>query len=122
VIVGLDARDGLIATDGWSKLSGHDVIDMAQHFENDGVAAIVYTDIERDGMLSGVNIEATAQLAESIRIPVIASGGVRDLDDIHRLVAVQDSGIEAVITGRAIYEGTLDFRQGQKIALAATGD
>jgi len=119
VIVGLDAREGLIATDGWSKLSGHDVIDMAQHFENDGVVAIVYTDIERDGMLSGVNIEATARLAESIRIPVIASGGVRDLDDIHRLVAVQDSGIEAAITGRAIYEGTLDFRQGQKIASAA---
>ena len=119
VIVGLDAREGLIATDGWSKLSGHDVIDMAQHFENDGVVAIVYTDIERDGMLSGVNIEATAQLAESIRIPVIASGGVRDLDDIHRLVAVQDSGIEAAITGRAIYEGTLDFREGQKIASAA---
>ena len=119
VMVGLDARQGLIATDGWSKLSGHDVIDMAQHFENNGVAAIVYTDIERDGMLSGVNIEATARLAESIRIPVIASGGVRDLDDIRRLVAVRDSGIEAAITGRAIYEGTLDFRQGQKIASAA---
>jgi phosphoribosylformimino-5-aminoimidazole carboxamide ribotide isomerase len=119
VMVGLDARQGLIATDGWSKLSGHDVIDMAQLFENNGVAAIVYTDIERDGMLSGVNIEATARLAESIRIPVIASGGVRDLDDIRRLVAVRDSGIEAAITGRAIYEGTLDFGEGQKIASAA---
>ncbi len=116
IIVGLDARDGRIATDGWSKLSGHEVVDLAQHFENDGVAAIVYTDIERDGMLSGVNVEATARLAESVRIPVIAAGGVRDLDDIRALVAVQDSGVEAVITGRAIYEGTLDFRQGQQLA------
>ena len=116
VIVGLDAKNGAIATDGWSKLSGHDVIDMAQHFENDGVAAIVYTDIERDGMLSGVNVEATAALADAIRIPVIASGGIRDLDDIKALVAVEESGIAAAITGRAIYEGTLDFRKGQEIA------
>jgi len=117
IIVGLDAKNGSIATDGWSKLSGHDVIDTAKHFEEDGVSAIVYTDINRDGMLSGVNVEATAMLAEAIRIPVIASGGIRDLSDIRALVAVQDSGISAAITGRAIYEGTLDFQAGQKIAL-----
>ncbi len=85
---------------------------MAKHFEDDGVSAIIYTDIARDGMLSGVNVEATAALAEAIRIPVIASGGIRDLDDIRGLVAVQDSGISAAITGRAIYEGTLDFQEG----------
>jgi len=102
VIVGLDAKDGRVATDGWSKLSRHDVIDIAKHFEDDGVSAIIYTDINRDGMLSGVNVEATAALAEAIRIPVVASGGIRDLDDIRALVAVQDSGISAAITGRAI--------------------
>jgi len=116
VIVGLDAKDGRVATDGWSKLSRHDVIDIAKHFEDDGVSAIIYTDINRDGMLSGVNVEATAALAEAIRIPVVASGGIRDLDDIRALVAVQDSGISAAITGRAIYEGTLDFQEGQSIA------
>ena len=116
VIVGLDAKDGRVATDGWSKLSRHDVIDIAKHFEDDGVSAIIYTDINRDGMLSGVNVEATAALAEAIRIPVVASGGIRDLDDIRALAAVQDSGISAAITGRAIYEGTLDFQEGQSIA------
>lgn len=105
IIVGLDARDGKLAVDGWSKLSHHDVIDLAQHFEQDGVMAIVYTDISRDGMMQGPNVEATARLAEAIRIPVIASGGVSSLDDIRRLLPYADEGIEAVIVGRALYEG-----------------
>ena len=116
IIVGLDARDGQIATDGWSKTSGHDVIDTALRFERDGVAAIVYTDIERDGMLSGVNVERTALLASSIQTPVIASGGIRDIADIIRLLEVAGSGIFAAITGRAIYEGTLPFKDAKKLA------
>jgi phosphoribosylformimino-5-aminoimidazole carboxamide ribotide isomerase len=116
VIVGLDAKDGKIAIDGWSKLSGHDVIDLAQHFEADGVEAIVYTDIGRDGMLTGVNVEATQRLAAAITIPVIASGGITNLDDIRKLCAVADHGIIGAITGRAIYEKTLDFAEAQKLA------
>jgi phosphoribosylformimino-5-aminoimidazole carboxamide ribotide isomerase len=116
IIVGLDARDGKVAIDGWSKLSNHDVIDLAQHLEDDGVEAIVYTDIGRDGMMTGVNVEATAALAEAIRIPVIASGGITSLDDVRRLAEVADTGIMGAITGRAIYEGTLDFAEGQKLA------
>ena len=109
IIVGLDAKDGKVAIDGWSKLSNHDVIDMAQRFEAMGVEAIIYTDISRDGMMSGVNIDATVKLAQAIRIPVIASGGITNLDDIKALCAVADEGIVGAITGRAIYEGTLDF-------------
>lgn len=116
IIVGLDAKDGKVAIDGWSKLSHHDVIDMAKHFENDGVEAIIYTDISRDGMMSGVNVEATVRLARAIHIPVIASGGITNLDDIRALAAVEDEGIMGAITGRAIYEGTLDFVEGQKLA------
>jgi len=116
IIVGLDARDGKVAIDGWSKLSGHDVGDLARKYQDDGVDAIVYTDIGRDGMLSGVNIEATVRLANAISIPVIASGGINDLDDIRRLCAVADSGIVGAITGRAIYEGTLDLAAAQKLA------
>ncbi|WJW75643.1 1-(5-phosphoribosyl)-5-[(5-phosphoribosylamino)methylideneamino]imidazole-4-carboxamide isomerase [Thiohalobacter sp. IOR34] len=116
IIVGLDAKEGKVAIDGWSKLSNHDVIDMAQHFERDGVEAIIYTDISRDGMMSGVNIEATVRLARAITIPVIASGGITNLDDIRRLCEVADEGIVGAITGRAIYEGTLDFAEGQKLA------
>lgn len=116
VIVGLDAKDGKVAIDGWSKLSGHDVIDLARHFETDGVEAIVYTDIGRDGMLTGVNVEATQRLAAAITIPVIASGGITNLDDIRRLCAVADHGIMGAITGRAIYEKTLDFAAAQKLA------
>ncbi len=116
IIVGLDAKDGKVAIDGWSKLSRHDVIDMAKHFENDGVEAIIYTDIGRDGMMSGVNIEATVKLAQAIHIPVIASGGITNLDDIRALCKVADEGIMGAITGRAIYEGTLDFAEGQKLA------
>ena len=116
VIVGLDAKDGKVAIDGWSKLSHHDVIDMARHFEQDGVEAIVYTDISRDGMMSGVNIEATVNLAEAIHIPVIASGGITNLDDLKALCATDEPGIIGAVTGRAIYEGSLDFAQGQKLA------
>lgn len=115
IIVGLDAKEGRIAVDGWSKLSKHDLIDLAQHFENDGVEAILYTDISRDGMLTGVNIEATRQLAESVRIPVIASGGLTSLDDVRAVCDIADSGVIGVVTGRAIYEGTLDFAQGLEL-------
>lgn len=121
VIVGLDARDGKIATEGWSKLSKHDAIDMAQHFDNDGVEAIIYTDIARDGMMQGVNIEATVKLAESVNIPVIASGGIQNLENVKKLAAESGSGVVGAITGRAIYEGTLDFAEGQKAADEISG-
>jgi phosphoribosylformimino-5-aminoimidazole carboxamide ribotide isomerase len=111
IIVGLDAKDGKVAIDGWSKLSHHDVIDMAQHFERDGVEAIIYTDISRDGMMQGVNVEATRRLAQSISIPVIASGGVTNLDDLRALKAVQEDGIMGAILGRALYEGTIDLAE-----------
>ena len=116
IIVGLDAKDGKVAIDGWSKLSHHDVIDLAQHFESDGVAAIVYTDIARDGMLQGVNVEATRRLAEAIHIPVIASGGVADIDDIKALCETGEEGIQGAILGRALYEGTLDLAEAQALA------
>jgi phosphoribosylformimino-5-aminoimidazole carboxamide ribotide isomerase len=113
VIVGLDAKDGKVATDGWSKLTGHEVVDLARKFEDYGVDAIVYTDIGRDGMLSGINVEATVKLAQSLTIPVIASGGLSSLGDIDKLCAVEDEGIEGVICGRAIYSGELDFVKAQ---------
>ena len=113
IIVGLDARDGKVATDGWSKLTGHDVLDLGRKFEGYGVEAIIYTDIGRDGMLGGVNIEATVRLARGLTVPVIASGGVSALDDIDRLCEVEGEGIEAAIVGRAIYDGTLDFSAAQ---------
>jgi phosphoribosylformimino-5-aminoimidazole carboxamide ribotide isomerase len=116
IIVGLDAHNGKLAVDGWSKLSHHDLTDLAQHFESDGVVALVYTDISRDGMRQGVNIEATAKLASQVRIPVIASGGVNSLEDIRRLCAKEDEGIGGVIVGRALYEGT--FSLADAIALA----
>ncbi|MYH90768.1 MAG: 1-(5-phosphoribosyl)-5-[(5-phosphoribosylamino)methylideneamino]imidazole-4-carboxamide isomerase [Gammaproteobacteria bacterium] len=116
IIIGLDAKEGRVATDGWSKLSKHDAIDMARHFEEDGVKAIIYTDIARDGMMQGVNIEATVKLAEAINIPVIASGGIHNIENVRKLARVSDSGIIGAITGRAIYEGTLDFAEGQKTA------
>ncbi|HLT98895.1 MAG TPA: 1-(5-phosphoribosyl)-5-[(5-phosphoribosylamino)methylideneamino]imidazole-4-carboxamide isomerase [Burkholderiaceae bacterium] len=116
IIVGLDARDGKVATDGWSKLTRHDVVDLARKFEDYGVESIIYTDIGRDGMLSGVNIEATVRLAQSVNIPIIASGGVTDLRDIEALCAVEHEGIEGAILGRSIYEGTLDFAAAQERA------
>ena len=116
IIVGLDAKDGKVAIDGWSKLSRHDVIDMAKHFEQDGVSAIIYTDIGRDGMMSGVNVEATVKLAQAVNIPIIASGGITNLDDVRALCAQADEGIVGAITGRAIYEGSLDFAEGQRLA------
>lgn len=116
IIIGLDAKDGKVAVEGWSKLSKHDVIDMAQKFAKDGVEAIIYTDISRDGMMGGVNIEATVKLAQAINIPVIASGGISNLDDIKQLCEVADEGISGAITGRAIYEKTLDFSEGQTLA------
>jgi phosphoribosylformimino-5-aminoimidazole carboxamide ribotide isomerase len=116
IMVGLDAKDGKVAVDGWSKLTGHDVIDLGKKFEDYGVEAIVYTDIGRDGMLNGVNIEATVALAQNLRIPVIASGGITNLEDVKRLCAVEDEGIMGAITGRAIYEGTLDFAAAQALA------
>ncbi|MDO9162706.1 MAG: 1-(5-phosphoribosyl)-5-[(5-phosphoribosylamino)methylideneamino]imidazole-4-carboxamide isomerase [Methylococcaceae bacterium] len=116
IIVGLDAKDGKVAVDGWSKLSKHDVIDLAKHFEADGVEAIIYTDISRDGMMQGVNVEATARLAQAIKIPVIASGGITNMDDIRALSAVAHEGIIGAITGRAIYEGSLDFVEARTYA------
>jgi len=113
IIVGLDARDGKVATDGWSKLTKHDVLDMGKKFEDYGCEAIIYTDIGRDGMLTGVNIEATVRLAQHVRIPIIASGGVTDMRDIEALCAVEAEGIEGAILGRSIYEGTLDFEAAQ---------
>jgi phosphoribosylformimino-5-aminoimidazole carboxamide ribotide isomerase len=116
IIVGLDARDGKVATDGWSKLSHHDVIDMAQRFEEDGVESIIYTDISRDGMMQGLNVESTVKLAQSISIPVIASGGITNLDDIKQLCQVEQEGIIGAITGRAIYDGSLNFTKAQELA------
>ena len=116
IMVGLDAKDGKVAVDGWSKVTGHDVVDLAKRFEGYGVEAIIYTDIGRDGMLSGVNIEATVRLARELTIPLIASGGITNLDDIKALCAVEAEGIMGAITGRAIYEGKLDFAAAQKLA------
>ena len=113
IIVGLDARDGKVATDGWSKLTRHDVIDLGKKFEDYGVEGIIYTDIGRDGMLTGINIEATVKLARALTIPVIASGGLSNMDDIEALCEVESQGVEGVICGRAIYSGDLDFEKAQ---------
>ena len=122
IIVGLDAKDGKVATDGWSKLTGHEVIDLAQKFEDYGVESIVYTDIGRDGMLQGINIEATVKLAQAVGIPVIASGGLSNLADIDSLCEVEGDGVEGVICGRAIYSGDLDFAAAQKRADELNGE
>lgn len=113
IIVGLDANDGKVATDGWSKLTGHEVVDLAKKFEDWGVESIIYTDIGRDGMLSGINIDATVKLAQALTIPVIASGGLGSMADIEQLCAVESEGVEGVICGRAIYSGDLDFAAAQ---------
>ncbi|MCF7981391.1 MAG: 1-(5-phosphoribosyl)-5-[(5-phosphoribosylamino)methylideneamino]imidazole-4-carboxamide isomerase [Pseudomonadales bacterium] len=115
IIVGLDAKDGKVATDGWAEVSQIDVIDLARKFKDAGVSAIVYTDISRDGMMQGVNVDATARLANACGIEVIASGGVTDLEDVRALAQVAAAGICGAITGRAIYEGTLDLREAQQL-------
>ena len=114
VIVGLDAKDGKVAVEGWSKLSHHDAADLAKHFEHDGVEAIVYTDISRDGMMQGVNVEATARLARGVKIPVIASGGISTYDDLARLKAVEGDGVMGAIIGRALYDGAMDLAEARR--------
>ena len=113
IIVGLDAKDGKVATDGWSKLTGHEVVDLARKFEDYGVESIIYTDIGRDGMLQGINIDATVRLAQAVSVPVIASGGLSNLEDIDALCKVEGEGVEGVICGRAIYSGDLNFSSAQ---------
>ncbi|MCK2046726.1 1-(5-phosphoribosyl)-5-[(5-phosphoribosylamino)methylideneamino]imidazole-4-carboxamide isomerase [Chromohalobacter japonicus] len=119
VIVGLDARDGYVATDGWAEVSTLKAVDLAKRFADDGVTSIVYTDIARDGMMQGVNIAATAELAREGGLPVIASGGVTHLGDIEALLEVEHEGILGAITGRAIYEGKLDVAEAQRLCDAA---
>ncbi len=116
IMVGLDAKEGKVAVDGWSKVTGHDVIDLAQKFEDYGVEAIIYTDIGRDGMLNGINVEATVELARALTIPVIASGGITNINDINTLCEIESEGVMGAITGRAIYEGSLDFKAAQILA------
>ncbi|AGF48745.1 1-(5-phosphoribosyl)-5-[(5-phosphoribosylamino)methylideneamino]imidazole-4-carboxamide isomerase [Candidatus Kinetoplastidibacterium galati] len=116
IIAGLDAKDGKLATDGWSKLTKHNLIDLAKKFEDYGCDSIIYTDISRDGMLSGVNIESTVELAKSIKIPVYASGGIATIKDIEQLCEVAEEGIAGAILGRSIYEGSLDFKSAQRLA------
>ena len=113
IIVALDAKEGKVAVEGWSKMTGHDVVDLAKKFQDYGVEAVIYTDIGRDGMLSGVNVDATLNLARELRVPVIASGGLTSIEDIKALCKIESEGINAVITGRAIYQGTLDFKKAQ---------
>ncbi|MEG0556576.1 MAG: 1-(5-phosphoribosyl)-5-[(5-phosphoribosylamino)methylideneamino]imidazole-4-carboxamide isomerase [Comamonas sp.] len=121
IIVGLDAKDGKVAIDGWSKLTGQDVIETAKRFEGWGVESIIYTDIGRDGMLTGINVDATVKLAQALKIPVIASGGLAGIADIEALCKVEDEGVEGVICGRAIYTGDLDFTAGQERADELSG-
>ena len=116
IIVGLDVKEDRLATAGWSKISHHQVTDLAQHFETDGVAAIIYTDISRDGMMSGLDVEGTVKLAGAIHIPVIAAGGVSKLEDVEALCKTDEEGVIGVITGRALYEKTLDLKEAQALA------
>jgi phosphoribosylformimino-5-aminoimidazole carboxamide ribotide isomerase len=118
IVVGIDARAGRVATEGWAETSELAATDLAKRFEDAGVAAIVYTDIDRDGALQGVNVEATAELARAIDIPVIASGGVSGIEDIRRLMEVEKDGVTGAILGRALYDGRIDPRA----ALALTGE
>ncbi len=121
IIVGLDAKDGKVAVEGWSKMTGHDVIDLGKKFEDYGAEALVYTDIGRDGMLTGVNIEATLKLAQSVRIPIIASGGLGSIEDVEAVCKLAPEGIVGAIAGRALYEGKLDFKSAQAAADKAAG-
>lgn len=116
IIVSIDAKDGKVATDGWSKLTGHEVVDLAQKFEDYGVEGIIYTDIGRDGMLTGINLEATVKLAQALTIPVIASGGLSNLADIKAVCELEPDGVKGVICGRSIYTGALDFKAAQALA------
>ncbi|KRT54677.1 1-(5-phosphoribosyl)-5-[(5-phosphoribosylamino)methylideneamino]imidazole-4-carboxamide isomerase [endosymbiont of Ridgeia piscesae] len=116
VIVGLDAKEGMVAINGWAEVTDLEVVELSKRFQDDGVSAIVYTDIGRDGMMTGPNIEATTALANAISIPVVASGGITNIGDIEALCKAETNNITAAITGRAIYEGTLDFAEGQKLA------
>lgn len=122
VMVALDAKEGKVAVDGWSKMTRHDVVDLAKKFEDYGVEAVIYTDIGRDGMLSGVNIDATVALARELTVPVIASGGIANLEDVKALCRVQSEGIVGAITGRAVYQGTLSFAEAQKLADQLSGE
>ena len=117
----LVSRDRKVGDGGWSKLSRQDVIDMAQQFESDGGEAIIYTDIARGGMMQGVNIETTLRLAEAVNIPVIAAGGIHNLENLKKIAAGAGSGIIGALTGRAIYEGQLDFAEGPRAADEITG-
>lgn len=121
IIVGLDAKNGKIAIDGWSKLSHHDVTDMAKRLEDDGVEAIIFTDITRDGMMGGFNVESTVDLAQAIHIPVIASGGIASMHDIRALCAVEEEGVSGAIIGRALYEGSFTLSEAQKLADGLSG-
>ena len=122
IIVGLDAKDGKVAVEGWSKMTGHDVVDLAKKFEDYGVEALVYTDIGRDGMMTGVNMDATLKLARAIKIPIIASGGLNSVDDVQQICSqLASEGVVGAIAGRALYEGKLDFKQAQAAADKAVG-
>ena len=121
IIVGLDAKDGDVAINGWEKMTGHNVIELAQKFEDYGVESVIYTDIGRDGMLAGVNMDATVKLSQALKIPVTASGGVSNLNDIKLLCDVANVGIRGVITGTAIYKGTLNFKEASDLAEKLTG-
>ena len=117
IIAGLDAKDGKVAVEGWSKMTGHDVVDLARKYEDYGIEAIVYTDIGRDGMMTGINIEATLRLAQAIKIPLIASGGLNSLKDVQAVCErLEPEGVVGAITGRALYEGKLDFKKAQAAA------
>ena len=115
IIVGLDIKRGKVATEGWSKVSHHDPIDLAQHFENDGVVAIVHTDVSRDGMMQGPNIESSIELAASTRIPVIVAGGFATLDNIKRACTANEENMQGIVLGRALYEGTIDLRKAYQL-------
>ena len=121
IIVGLDAKDGKVAVEGWSKMTGHDVVDLGRKFEDYGLEALVYTDIGRDGMLTGVNVEATLKLAQAIKIPIIASGGLSSVKDVQAVCRLVPEGIVGAIAGRALYEGKLDFKKAQAAADKAVG-
>lgn len=116
IVVAVDARDGMVATRGWADVSDVRVVDLARRFEDAGVAALLFTDVGRDGLLKGCNVEATVELARAVSIPVIASGGVTDIGDIEALAAHADTGIEGVITGRALYDGRLDLGDAIRVA------